>query len=68
MRLAFLGKSSDSGESPTLYATDHESYVIQGYRVADPELLAEMDVPSSKDPGWPTRVPGGGCAYRTTRT
>ncbi len=44
MRLTFLGKSSDSGESPTLYATDHDSYVIQGYRVTDPELLARLEV------------------------
>ena len=31
MRLTFLGKASENGESPTLYATDHGSYIVQGY-------------------------------------
>lgn len=33
MRLTFLGKSTQGGGSPTLYATDRDTYVIQGWRV-----------------------------------
>jgi hypothetical protein len=41
--MIFLGKSSDGGESPTLYATD-DSYIIQGYTVNDAALLATLDI------------------------
>ncbi|MGX7670441.1 hypothetical protein [Plantactinospora sp. DSM 117369] len=34
-----MGKESTGGQSPTLYATDRDSYVVQGWRVADAELL-----------------------------
>ena len=33
MRLRFLGKSTQGGGSPTLYATDRNTYVVQGYKV-----------------------------------
>lgn len=33
MQLTFLGKSTQGGGSPTLYATDRETYVVQGWRV-----------------------------------
>lgn len=33
MQLRFIGKESKSGDSPTLYATDRDTYVIQGYTV-----------------------------------
>jgi hypothetical protein len=41
MQLVFLGKSSEGGESPTLYATDRH-YIVQGYKVTDPALLTDM--------------------------
>ena len=47
MQLTFLGKSSESGESPTLYATDRDSYVVQGY-VVDGETLANFHVPAEE--------------------
>jgi hypothetical protein len=40
MRLTFLGKDSQPQKSPTLFATDRDSYVVQGWIVTDPELLA----------------------------
>jgi hypothetical protein len=43
MQMIFLGKSSDGGESPTLYATD-DSYVVQGYTVDDAAPLAIRDL------------------------
>ncbi|WP_039828102.1 hypothetical protein [Nocardia testacea] len=32
MKLRFLGKNTGQHQSPTLYATDHDSYVLQGWR------------------------------------
>ncbi len=40
MKLRFLGTSSQDGECPTLYATDRGTYVVQGWKVTDPEALA----------------------------
>jgi hypothetical protein len=33
MRLRFLGKETQGGGSPTLYATDRNTYVVQGWKV-----------------------------------
>lgn len=33
MRLVFLGKTTQGGGSPTLFATDRETYVVQGWKV-----------------------------------
>jgi hypothetical protein len=33
MRLRFLGKATQGGGSPTLYATDRNSYLVQGWKV-----------------------------------
>lgn len=47
MRARFLGKDPDSyqGDSPTLFATDRTdrtTYIAQGWRVTDPEVLADV--------------------------
>jgi hypothetical protein len=34
MRLTFLGKETQGGGSPTLFATERCTYVVQGWRVA----------------------------------
>jgi hypothetical protein len=40
MRLTFLGKDTVNGGSPTLFATDQGSYVVQGWKVpGDPESV-----------------------------
>jgi len=44
VKLTFLGKSSESGESPTLYATDRDTYVVQGYRVTEAEILSTLNL------------------------
>ena len=44
MRLTFLGKDSRPDESPTLYTTDRDSYVLQGWIVTDPEILVMIAV------------------------
>ncbi len=52
MRARFLGKdpASSDGESPTLFATDRtdrKTYIAQGWRVTDPEVLADVgEVPA----------------------
>ncbi len=42
MRLTFLGTDSQEGQCPTLYATDRDTYVIQGWTVTDPEALNDL--------------------------
>lgn len=42
MRLTFLGKESVPDQSPTLYATDRDSYVVQGWIVTDPQILVTI--------------------------
>ncbi|MEU5930773.1 hypothetical protein ABZ817_46245 [Streptomyces antimycoticus] len=48
MRLRFLGKNSTPGDSPTLYASDQNSYVVQGWKVYANDLLAQLDVPEGQ--------------------
>lgn len=48
MRLRFLGKSTASNNSPTLYATDRGSYLVLGWRVSDPEIVAKLDLPEDE--------------------
>jgi hypothetical protein len=44
MEIRFLGKVTEHGDSPTLYATDQGTYLVQGWKVTDPEILAKPDV------------------------
>lgn len=48
VRLTFLGKDSKPDESPTLYATDKDTYIVQGWIVTDSEVLAKLDVPEGE--------------------
>jgi hypothetical protein len=54
MRARFLGKDPDSqtGNSPTLFATDRAdrvTYIAQGWKVTDPQALADIgDVPGNE--------------------
>jgi hypothetical protein len=48
MEIRFLGKETDHGDSPTLYATDQGTYLVQGWKVTDPENLAKLTVPESE--------------------
>ena len=42
MRLTFLGKETQGGGSPTLFATDRETYVVQGWKVPGKESTIEI--------------------------
>lgn len=48
MQVRFLGKVTSGGDSPTLYATDRGSYLVQGWIVTDPEILAKLTVPEGE--------------------
>lgn len=48
MQIRFLGKETDHGDSPTLYATDRGSYLVQGWKVSDPQILAKLKVPEGE--------------------
>ncbi|HKC76290.1 MAG TPA: hypothetical protein VKF37_19125 [Chloroflexota bacterium] len=48
MQMIFLGKETEGGESPTLYATDQRSYIVQGYVVTDDDILAKLDIPEGE--------------------
>src|SRR6516225_7264330 len=48
MKLTFLAKDSTPNDSPTLYETDRETYLVQGYAVTDPEALAQMWIPEGE--------------------
>jgi hypothetical protein len=40
MQLTFLGKDTVNGGSPTLFATDRHTYVVQGWKVpGDPQSV-----------------------------
>lgn len=39
MRVTFLGTTSETGNCPTLFATDNGTYIAQGKVVTDPEAL-----------------------------
>ena len=42
MKLTFLGSTSQEGQCPTLYATDRDTFVVQGLTVTDPEALGDL--------------------------
>jgi hypothetical protein len=48
MKLTFLGKDSTPNDSPTLYETDRDSYVVQGWVVTDAEALSQLKVPDGE--------------------
>ena len=42
MRLRHLGTESNKTGCPALYATDRNTFVVQGWRVSDPRDLADL--------------------------
>ena len=45
MEIFFLGSTSNNGGSPTLFGTNRDSYLIQGWKVLDAETLAKLNLP-----------------------
>ncbi|MGW0502186.1 hypothetical protein [Micromonospora sp. NPDC003241] len=50
MRLTLIGKDPESNPtgSPTVYRTDRESWVVQGWVVSDLAVLAQMSIPEGE--------------------
>lgn len=48
MRLRFLGKETEGGNSPTLFDTDEGMYVIQGWVIDDQETLGQLRLPEGE--------------------
>jgi hypothetical protein len=55
MRLTFLGKDTQGGNSPTLWETDDGQYVIQGFTL-DAEALGQVGA-----------IPGGEAVIRVPK-
>jgi hypothetical protein len=47
MSLRFLGGDTGSGGSPRLYQ-EGDDYLVQGYAVTEPALLAELNIPDGE--------------------
>ena len=45
MKITELGRVTENSGSPTLFETDRGSYLVQGWRITDPEALAAMSIP-----------------------
>jgi hypothetical protein len=50
MHLTFIGKDPDSNPtgSPTVYRTDRETWVVQGWMVTDSDALTQMNIPDGE--------------------
>ena len=64
MSIRFLGGDTGGGGSPRLYQ-DGDDYLVQGYAVTEPELLAELNVPDGEAV---VRVPKSLWQYLATGT
>ena len=47
MALRLLGGDTGAGGSPRLYQDGYD-YIVQGYTVTEPQLLAELDIPEGE--------------------
>src|SRR5262249_564886 len=48
MRIRFLGKVTENGDSPTLYVTERSTYLIQRWKLTDPQIFAKLDTSESE--------------------
>jgi hypothetical protein len=50
VRLTFVAKDPESNPhgSPTLYRTDRDSWVVQGWSVTDTDALSAMSIPDGE--------------------
>lgn len=42
------GTCDPEPDCPTLYRTDHDTYLIQGYVVTDSQVLAQLNIPTEE--------------------
>jgi len=50
MRIEFVCKDPESNPDncPSVYRTDRDSWIVQGWVVSDPEALAELVIPEGE--------------------
>jgi hypothetical protein len=48
MEVRWLGTDSRDGDSPTLYDTDEDQYVVQGFTL-DPATRAKLNIPDGEE-------------------
>ncbi|MER5439704.1 hypothetical protein [Streptomyces sp. NPDC002790] len=48
MKLRFLGKDSKVGDCPTLYATDRDTYLVQGWKIISDDPRVKLDIPEGQ--------------------
>jgi hypothetical protein len=48
VHLTFIRKTvlSSDTKCPSLYKTDRDTFIVQGWRVTDPEALKQLDIPA----------------------
>jgi hypothetical protein len=48
VKLTFIRKTalSSATNCPSLYRTDRDTFVVQGWRITDTEALAQLDIPA----------------------
>jgi len=48
VHLTFIRKTGFSTDTayPSPYRTDRDTFIVQGWRVADPEALGQLDIPA----------------------
>jgi hypothetical protein len=48
VHLTFIRKTALSQDTnyPSLYRTDRDTFIVQGWRVTDPEALGQLDIPA----------------------
>jgi hypothetical protein len=48
--MALIGKDPESNPtgSPTVYRTDRETWIVQGWNVTDLEALSQMNIPAGE--------------------
>lgn len=63
MKLTFLGTTSTGGGCPTVYATDRNTFVVQGTKVTDPGALAALAERGLPDHETAIEIPAGLLSY-----
>ncbi len=50
MHITLIGKDPESNPtgSATVYRTDQETWIVQGWVIEDPEVLAQMNIPEGE--------------------
>lgn len=68
MKIRFLGTTSNEGNCPRAFATDRGTFVLQGARVTDPAVLAELQTTYGGLPDDETviEIPAGLLAFLPT--